>query len=78
MNRRFRDVNLQFDWALMEHDMSYTDVTDTAAIVREEYTTQSLHLNSLNTLLQKVHVAVMCQVSVAVFLLFPMKEHLVS
>jgi hypothetical protein len=45
MNRRDRSVNLQLDRALMGHDMSHI-VTDTATVVREEYTTHGLHLNS--------------------------------
>jgi hypothetical protein len=30
----------------MSHDMSHISVTDTGTIVREEYTTHGLHLNS--------------------------------
>jgi hypothetical protein len=46
MNRRVMSVNLQLDRALMRHDMSHINITDTGTIVREEYTTHGLHLNS--------------------------------
>jgi hypothetical protein len=39
-------VNLRLHRALMEHDVSHIYVTGTGTIVREEYTTHSLHLNS--------------------------------
>jgi hypothetical protein len=46
LNRRARSVNLRLDRALMVYDMSHINVTDTDTIVREEYTTHGLHLNS--------------------------------
>jgi hypothetical protein len=46
MNSRVRSVNLWLDRAVMGHDMSQIDVIDTGTIVREEYTTHGLYLNS--------------------------------
>jgi hypothetical protein len=45
INGRVRNMNLQHDRALMGRDMSYI-VTDTGTILREEYITHGLHLNS--------------------------------
>jgi len=39
-------VNLQLERALMGHDMPHINVTDTGTVVREEYITHDLHLNS--------------------------------
>jgi len=46
MNGRVRSVNLRLDRPLMRCDMPHTNVIDTGTIVREEYTTHGLHLNS--------------------------------
>jgi hypothetical protein len=46
MNGGVRSVNLGLNRALMGHDMSHINVTDTDSIVREEYATHGLHLNS--------------------------------
>jgi hypothetical protein len=46
MNGRVRSVNLRLDRALMNHDMSHSNVTETGTAVREECTTHGLHLNS--------------------------------
>jgi hypothetical protein len=39
-------VNFQLDWVLMRCDMSHINVIDTGTIVRVEYMTHGLHLNS--------------------------------
>jgi hypothetical protein len=46
INRRVRRVNLRLDWAMMGRDMPHTAVTDTASIIRENYTSHGPHLNS--------------------------------
>jgi hypothetical protein len=46
MNRRVRSVNLQLDRALKRCNMSHVYVTDTNIIVRDNYRTYGLHLNS--------------------------------
>jgi hypothetical protein len=81
MKWRVRRVNLQPDRALMRCDMSHINVTDTGTIVREEYTTHGLHLNSggkrgLHILWWKVYGMGMCQAETAVFLLLPMLQPL--
>jgi hypothetical protein len=45
MNGRARNMNLWFDWALLECVMSHIDVTDTSSIAREDYTMRGMHLN---------------------------------
>jgi hypothetical protein len=47
MNERVRRVNLRLDRALMGRDMAHIGVIDTASLVRDDYTTHGLHLNSL-------------------------------
>ncbi|KDR19419.1 hypothetical protein L798_06193 [Zootermopsis nevadensis] len=47
MNERVRRVNLRLDRALMGRDTSHIGVIDTASLVRGDYTTHGLHLNSL-------------------------------
>jgi hypothetical protein len=42
----WESMNLQFDHALLRHDMSHIDVIDTSSIAREDYTMHDLHLNS--------------------------------
>jgi hypothetical protein len=81
MNGRVRSMNLRLDRALMRCDMSQINVTDTGTIVRKEYITHGLHLNSrgkmrLTHLLWKVyiHMVGMCRVGIVVFLLLPMLE----
>jgi hypothetical protein len=39
-------VNLRLNRALMGHNVALIGVTDTASIVRDDYTTHGLHLNS--------------------------------
>jgi hypothetical protein len=39
-------VNLQLDRTLMRCDMSHVNIIDTGTVVREQYTTHGLHLNS--------------------------------
>jgi hypothetical protein len=46
INRRVRSINLGLDWVLLEHDVSSIGVIDTASIMREDYTSNGLHLNS--------------------------------
>jgi hypothetical protein len=67
----------------MGHDgMSHINVIDTGTVVREEYTTHGLHLNSRDRmrlkfiLLRKVYVLGMCQIGTVVFLLLPMLKPL--
>jgi hypothetical protein len=40
-------VNLRLDRALMGRDTAHIGVIDTASLVRDDYTTHGLHLNSL-------------------------------
>jgi hypothetical protein len=46
MSGRVRSANLQFDRALMRCHMLHINVIDTGTVMREEYTTHGLHLNS--------------------------------
>jgi hypothetical protein len=46
MNKRVRTMNLRLDRALMGRDMAHIGVTDTASLVRDNYTIHGLHLNS--------------------------------
>jgi hypothetical protein len=46
MNGRVRRVNLRLDRALMGRDMAHIGVTDTASLVKDDYTTNGPHLNS--------------------------------
>jgi hypothetical protein len=46
MNEKVRSVNLHPDQALMVRGTSHIGVIDTTSIMREEYMTHGLHLNS--------------------------------
>jgi hypothetical protein len=46
MDRKVRSMNLHLEWALMGRGASHIGFIDTNCIVREEYTTRGLHLNS--------------------------------
>jgi hypothetical protein len=46
INGRVMSMTLRLDRALLRHDISHTGVTDTSSIIREDYTTHGLHLNS--------------------------------
>jgi hypothetical protein len=46
MNARVRIMNLRLDRALMRRDVSHIGVFGASSIVREDFTTHGLHLNS--------------------------------
>jgi hypothetical protein len=46
MNDKVRSVNLSLDQTLMGRGTSHIGVIDTTSIMREEYMTHGLHLNS--------------------------------
>jgi hypothetical protein len=46
MNRRVGSMNLWLDRALMRHDMSHINVTDSSSFVRGDLTRHGLHLSS--------------------------------
>jgi hypothetical protein len=80
MDRKVRSMNARLEWTLMGRGASHIGVIDTNCIVREEYMTHGLHLNSrgkrkLKFLLPGVWVVIMCRV-LAVFVLSPMQEPL--
>jgi hypothetical protein len=75
-NERVRRVNLWLDRALMGRYTAHIGVIDTASLVRDEYTTHGLHLNSLGKRRLK-HLMTERKSGgqvLAVFLLLPMPE----
>jgi hypothetical protein len=75
MNERVRRVNLRLDQALMGRDTAHIGVTDTA-LVRDDYTTHGLHLNSLGRrrLTHLITERISGGQVLAVFSLLPMPE----
>jgi hypothetical protein len=46
LNKRVKSVNLGLDRALLGHDRSHISVVDTSLLLRQDFTTHGLHLNS--------------------------------
>jgi hypothetical protein len=46
LNRRVKSINLGLDQALLGHDRSHIGAVDTSLLLRQDFTTHGLHLNS--------------------------------